>query len=95
MSRGTSAIILILALALASGPALADQPGPGDGAPDACGAAAFTGLLGQPEAALADVVLPPRARVLHPGDVMTMDHNPERLNIDIGEDGAIASIRCG
>ena len=34
-------------------------------------------------------------RVLRPGELMTMEYNPERLTIVIGDDGSISSIRCG
>ncbi len=95
MSRRTLAMIPTLALVLGVGAALADQPGPTDGGPAGVGTAGLAHVVGQPEAALADVTLPEGTRVLHPGDVMTMDYNPERLNIDIGEDGAITSVHCG
>jgi len=34
-------------------------------------------------------------RVLQPGQVMTMEYNPQRLTIVVDESGAIASARCG
>jgi len=34
-------------------------------------------------------------RVLRPGELMTLEYNPQRLTIVIDDDGKIASIRCG
>ncbi len=34
-------------------------------------------------------------RVLQPGQVMTLEYNPERLTIVVDESKAVASARCG
>lgn len=34
-------------------------------------------------------------RVLEPGQVVTMEFNASRLNIDVDEAGAVVSVRCG
>ena len=34
-------------------------------------------------------------RVLHPGDLVTLDHRPDRLNICLTEDGEIDQLRAG
>jgi hypothetical protein len=34
-------------------------------------------------------------RVIEPGQPVTMDYNPERLNIDVNERGAIIGLKCG
>lgn len=34
-------------------------------------------------------------RVIRPGDVVTMDYRPDRLNVEVGEDGRIKRLRCG
>ena len=36
-----------------------------------------------------------RVRVIEPGAAVTMDHVPNRLNVEIGADGRIKSVRCG
>lgn len=36
-----------------------------------------------------------RVRVINPGDMVTMDYRPDRLNIETGTDGRIKAIRCG
>ncbi|WP_081948930.1 I78 family peptidase inhibitor [Litchfieldella xinjiangensis] len=36
-----------------------------------------------------------RIRVLRPGDMATMDHRPERINLHLDEKGVISRITCG
>jgi len=36
-----------------------------------------------------------RIRTIRPGDAVTMDFRPERLNIEIGGSGRIERFRCG
>ena len=36
-----------------------------------------------------------RIRYIAPGDVVTMDLRPDRLNVETGEDGRIKLFRCG
>jgi hypothetical protein len=35
------------------------------------------------------------ARVLKPGELITMEYNPSRLNVLIDAQGAITAVRCG
>ncbi|KAJ5610887.1 hypothetical protein N7510_007606 [Penicillium lagena] len=39
--------------------------------------------------------LPESHRVLKPGDMKTMDHQPKRLNIHVGEDGTVHDVNYG
>lgn len=34
-------------------------------------------------------------RWIRPGDAVTMDYRPDRLNIELGAQGKIAALRCG
>lgn len=86
-----SLAFLILATA-ACEPRLSD-PGDFDGVPR-CGAENFQYLLGKRESALEGVELPEPFRVLHPGDVITLDFSPDRMTIDIDGLGLISSITC-
>ncbi|SPH24660.1 hypothetical protein DEA8626_03711 [Defluviimonas aquaemixtae] len=70
------------------------EPGPGSGA-DACGAADLQFMVGQSEDILAAMTFPAPMRVIHPGQAVTMDYNPKRLNIEIDGVGRIARVRCG
>ncbi|MYZ45850.1 I78 family peptidase inhibitor [Schauerella aestuarii] len=35
------------------------------------------------------------ARVLKPGEMITMEYNPSRLNVLVDAQGAITAVRCG
>ena len=66
----------------------------------ACSTDGLEGFVGQ--AASADVVEQARlathaglARVLHPGDVVTMEFRDDRLNVEVDERGVIVRLRCG
>ena len=69
-------------------------PAPAEGE-DACGAAELQGLIGQPETVLATMRFSQVVRVIGPGMAVTMDYSPDRLNIDVGEDGLITRLWCG
>ncbi|MBS7459023.1 Elastase inhibitor AFLEI Flags: Precursor [Coralloluteibacterium stylophorae] len=35
------------------------------------------------------------ARILHPGQAVTMEYNGARLNLQVDDDGVIQAVRCG
>ncbi|KAI9376765.1 peptidase inhibitor I78 family-domain-containing protein [Aspergillus egyptiacus] len=39
--------------------------------------------------------LPESHRIVKPGDMMTMDHRPERLNIHVDENDNVRDVRYG
>ena len=61
---------------------------------DLCGAGDYQSLVGS---SIAAVTLPSdlNHRVIGPNDAVTMDYNPERLNIYTDEDGVITEVKCG
>lgn len=61
---------------------------------DTCGAGALETLLNQPLETV-ETQLPETARILPPGSVMTQDFRPDRLNVNLDEDGVIVRIWCG
>lgn len=70
--------------------------------PDPCHAERFAHLIGQPppgEAELAAIRAgenaPGRIRVIRPGEPVTMDHQPTRLNVEVGPSGLVERLRCG
>jgi hypothetical protein len=63
--------------------------------PDLCMADGSQGLVGQPESVLAAMTFVEGTRIFRTGDALTMDFNPERLNIEIGPDGLIVAVSCG
>lgn len=60
-----------------------------------CGAEALQHLVGQPQAVLAERRLPAPTRLIGPDTAVTMDHNPDRLNIRYDEGGILREIYCG
>ena len=62
-------------------------------APDTCGVAKYADLLNQPREAAASV--PEPKRVVGPGDIVTSDYIPNRVNIGVNEAGIIKELGCG
>ncbi|WP_234967410.1 I78 family peptidase inhibitor [Octadecabacter temperatus] len=61
---------------------------------DTCNASAYSNLLGQDATALERVMLLGQVRVIRPGQVVTMDFRPDRINFNVGADNRITSIHC-
>jgi hypothetical protein len=62
---------------------------------DACGAARFAYLVGQPKSLADRTAFPPRTRVILPGTAVTMDHREDRLNVLIDGNAAVERVYCG
>ena len=62
---------------------------------DTCNAAPRAALIGEDATALERVLIMEKVRVLRPGDAMTMDYWPDRINFMIDGDNRIARITCG
>ncbi len=60
-----------------------------------CGADGMQHLVGQPRDAFDDSSIDGTVRILPPGSMMTMDHRPDRLNIELDEDDIITRLWCG
>lgn len=81
----------------------APRPPPVDRlAGDPCGAAGLAHLVGgpAPDGPLLDEIRagdgpPSRVRVIRPGQPVTMDHWPGRLNILLDSGGTVLALRCG
>lgn len=65
------------------------------GGPDACGAGSLQDLVGQDAAVLQTMKFEGPLRIIRPGQAVTMDYNPERLNIDLVGADVISIVRCG
>ena len=91
----------VLALALLAGcaemPAVNVPTGPPVPPPeqDSCGAGPYAYLVGQPATALERVLIMRQVRIIRPGQPVTMDFRPERINFGIGSDETIIRITCG
>lgn len=60
-----------------------------------CGAEGFADLRGQHFTALADVRLVGQLRVLRPGQGLTRDLMPDRLNVQVDPEGRVLRVFCG
>ena len=65
---------------------------PAQNVPVTCNADNWAELIGKPEEALYGAYA--NLRVIKPGDPVTEDFNPNRLNAVIGVDGRIKSFGC-
>ena len=63
--------------------------------PDLCGAAALIDVVGQPFTLLADYRLVGPLRVLWPGQEITDEVVPNRLNAEVTNDQLILRLSCG
>jgi hypothetical protein len=59
---------------------------------DGCGAAGLQDLIGQ---AVEDKSFDAPVRIIPPGSAVTMDHRPDRLNVETDDAGIITRIYCG
>lgn len=62
---------------------------------DTCGARDYGNLLGQDATALERVLILGPVRVIRPGDAVTMDFRPDRINFGIGPDETVIEVSCG
>lgn len=63
--------------------------------PDTCQMETYQGLIGRDGASIDQATLPSGARVICNDCVVTMEFRAERLNVVLGPDGQVASLRCG
>lgn len=60
-----------------------------------CSATAYQGLVGQNKNVLDGMTVPANTRIIEPGMAVTLDHNPNRLNIEVDARDRITVVRCG
>lgn len=60
-----------------------------------CGAARLGGWVGQPVAALDEQYLPQTVRLIRPGDAVTEDFKPGRLNVILDASDLLVAFHCG
>ncbi len=70
-------------------------PAPDPGLEGNCGAAGIQGMVGQPVSALGGMSFPGPVRVIRPGDAVTMDFIPNRLNVELDARERITRLFCG
>ncbi|NDL61951.1 I78 family peptidase inhibitor [Acerihabitans arboris] len=69
----------------------AAQPLPVD---DTCLATSFRNLIGKPDSVLDSMRFSVPMRLIRPGQPVTMDFNPKRVNFISDAQGVIINIRC-
>ncbi|MEJ6403049.1 I78 family peptidase inhibitor [Yoonia sp. 2307UL14-13] len=62
---------------------------------DTCDARQYANLIGQDATALEKVLILGQVRVIRPGDAVTQDFRPERINFGIDTANRISDISCG
>lgn len=60
-----------------------------------CDASPYQTLVGQRRTVLAAMTVPAGTRIIEPNSMVTMDNNPNRLNIEINDSNRISAVRCG
>ncbi|MDO9335095.1 MAG: peptidase inhibitor I78 [Caulobacteraceae bacterium] len=74
----------------------APRPMPSQEPKDSCGAKALQSLIGKPRSEIPVPVDPTKRRVTCTSCPVTMDYNPQRLNILFDADtGIIKDVKCG
>ncbi|HEX8900128.1 I78 family peptidase inhibitor [Vitreimonas sp.] len=63
--------------------------------PDTCQMATHRNLIGREGASIDRSTLPANARVICHNCPVTLDYSADRLNVQLGADGKVASLRCG
>ena len=86
---------LLVMLACAALVACTPTPIPDLPPDDACGAPDLQVLVGQPASILATMKFATQLRILRPGDPMTEEYSPTRLNIMIDLKERIDAVTCG
>lgn len=93
----------LLAMSLTACAQVKDTLGIEPGVPqgeDTCGLAKVNRYKGVPASAevlaeIAAFVGEKNVRTIRPGDAVTMDFRPDRLNVELGAGGRIERLRCG
>jgi hypothetical protein len=87
------AAFLALSACVSQSPVGVPPPVPGE--EDQCGAVARQGLIGQSREVLAEKSFTGPVRVIGPNQAVTMDFNPERINLETDSVGIITRVFCG
>lgn len=92
MRQGVRYLPLLLLLVACATTQPAALPAPSE---DTCKAITHSALIGQDATALEKTLILGMVRVIRPGDAVTMDFRPSRINFTIDENEVISRIFCG
>jgi hypothetical protein len=102
IARGPTlaALLLVAGCAGPAGPCNIPAQPTSPPAADECGAAGLSRYLnvvpsGEMKSAITSAIGDRTIRYIAPGDAVTMDFSPTRLNAELGDDGRITRFRCG
>ena len=70
-------------------------PGLNDLEPDVCKGQIYSGLIGQPETAVAQAGIAQTVRIIPLGGLVTEEYNSQRIDFYLDGAGTIAKISCG
>ena len=95
----TASLMALSACSTSGSDKVADATPPPPSMEPNCGAEKFSAYIGQPAsdeviAAITKSRGDKPMRVIKPGMAVTMDYMPERLNVQVGEDGKITGFNC-
>lgn len=62
---------------------------------DTCGAGPMQNLIGQPVSMVPAAMKGPSLRIIRPGQAVTQDFSPTRINVHVNRSGVITGITCG
>ena len=85
--------VLMTALLSACAMPIVSYPPPTD--PNACGAPGLQRLIGMPATVIPPTGVWASIRIIHPGDIVTMDYSPIRLNVYVDAANRITRLTCG
>jgi hypothetical protein len=85
----------LAALVLAACEPMAETPEPVPAEEDACGASGLQDLVGQDVSVVAAMTFLAPMRIIRPGEAVTMDFNPARLNVELDAADVIVRVYCG
>ncbi|MEM9170788.1 MAG: I78 family peptidase inhibitor [Pseudomonadota bacterium] len=78
-----------------SGPSGSADPDLANGADDPCGAEAYRQFIGTNDYLSVVDGDDADVRIINPGDAVTKDYRPSRLNLYVDEDGLLTDASCG
>ena len=62
---------------------------------ESCSPYGYHDQIGKPRASVEAITFHQPVRIYGPGDAVTADHNPDRINFELDDKGTVAKITCG
>jgi len=94
LGRVAGVVLVLFLIGCVAPPKVSAPDAPLTPAPS-CGAARLGGFVGQPVSALDPQYQPLVTRIIRPGDAVTEDFSPARLNVEVNGRDVITRVWCG